>query len=210
MKKIILSTILFIAAVFSSNVFAQALFVEGRDYKVLEQSLPLQKTGEKEVVEFFSFACPHCASLHPVLTNWVKNSKPVDTTFYPMPATGGMWAFVAQVKFTADKLSAGDDFDQAYFDAIHKDNQRKYLGDKDAAFTLIQKYTNVGEEQIEKAWNSLAVKNNMRKSADLWQKSGLTGVPVVIVNGKYVVSLSAKGADHMLNVINYLLAITKP
>lgn len=202
--------VLIASSIFTHNALAQAKYIEGIDYSVLEEPLPLQKTGEKEVVEFFSFACPHCASLHPVLTEWAETKKPADTGFYEIPALGGGWTFVGRVKFTADKLGAGSDFEKAYFDALHKDRNRKLLGSKEDAFAFIDKYTNVGVDAVEKAWGSLAVKNKMRHSVELWQKSKLTSVPVIIVNGKYVVKLSVQGTDRMLNVVDFLLATTKP
>lgn len=210
MKKILVSMALVVMTMVSHSALAQMKYLKGRDYTVLENPLPLQKTGQKEVLEFFSYVCPHCASLHPDLMTWVEKKKPADVAFYPMPALGGSWTFVGRVKFTAEKLGLGKDFDQAYFDAIHKDGQRKYRGDKDAAFAMMAKFANVGVDQVEKAWDSLAVKNKMRRSAELWQQAAIQGVPALVVNGKYVVSLSATGAEHMLEVVDFLLATTQP
>ncbi|MGY0399136.1 MAG: thiol:disulfide interchange protein DsbA/DsbL [Ostreibacterium sp.] len=210
MKKIIFSAILVTASLFASVAIAQMKFLEGRDYQVLAKPLSLQKAGEKEVVEFFSYACPHCANLNPTLMKWVENKKPVDATFYQIPALGGTWTFLAQVKLAAEKLGLGHDFDQAYFDAIHKKRIRSLLGDKEKAVDFIAEFAKIDVSKVEKAWNSLQVKNNMKRSAELWNQAGVTGVPTIVVNGKYSVSLSQTGPDYMLEVIDFLLLTTKP
>ncbi|PID66012.1 MAG: hypothetical protein CR975_05105 [Gammaproteobacteria bacterium] len=209
MKKIVLSAGLLLVTVFAHNAIAQMKYFAGRDYTVLENPLPLQKTGEKEVLEFFSYACPHCADLNPAIVKWEKESKPADVGLYQMPALGGSWTFVGRVKFTAEKLGLGNAFDTTYFDLLHKQHQRKYIGDEEAAFALLAEKAKVDKAEVKKAWNSLAVKNKMQKSDQLWQQSGLTGVPALVVNGKYVVSMTKDGVEHLFEVVDFLLATTK-
>ncbi len=209
MRKFLLSVSLFVLALLSHNAMAQMKYLQGRDYEVLKDPLPLQSSGQKEVLEFFSYACPHCSDLNPELVKWEKERKPEDVDFYQMPALGGSWTFVGRVKFTADKLGLGEAFDKTYFDLIHKEHQRKYMGDEDAAFALLSEKANVSIEEVKKAWNSLSVKNQMRKSNQLWQQSGITGVPTIVVNGKYVVRMSEAGTDRLFDVIEFLLAIDK-
>ncbi|MBS9781449.1 MAG: thiol:disulfide interchange protein DsbA/DsbL [Gammaproteobacteria bacterium] len=209
MKKILLSVGLFALVLFSQNVMAQMKYLQGRDYEVLKDPLPLQKSGHKEVLEFFSYACPHCADLNPEVVKWEKERKPEDVDFYQMPALGGSWTFVGRVKFTADKLGLNEEFDKTYFDLIHKERQRKYMGDEDAAFALLSEKAKVSIDDVKKAWNSLSVKNQMQKSNKLWQQSGITGVPTIIVNGKYVVRMSEGGTERLFDVIEFLLITDK-
>ncbi len=200
---------LFSAAIFSAgfianSAMAQIRFIEGKDYKVIENPLPLHKAGENEVLEFFSYACGHCANLEPRLLKWVAEEKPKDVGFYTIPAVGGrMWTFVAQVKFTAEKLGLDHQFDAKYFKAIHEDGERALLGDKEKAFEFIMKEGKFTEEQVEKAWNSLQIKNSLSKSNHLWQQAKLEGVPALIVNGKYLVEM--RQYDELFDVIEFLL-----
>lgn len=206
MKKALLSLSTLLVLFFSTSAFAQLKYIEGRDYTVLEQPLKLQKAGEKEVVEFFSFVCPHCYNLEPHIVKWSEESKPADVGFYQMPAVGGkLWTFTARVKFVADKLQLGKAFDERYFNELHKEKNRRLAGDKDSVIALMAEF---GAEQqaAEKAWDSLAVKANLKKSDTLWQQAGLSGVPAVIVNGKYIVSLTSY--ETFFEVIDFLLATT--
>lgn len=208
MKKTVLMLFVVVSTMLSSVATAQMKFLKGRDYRELKNPLPLQVAGKPEVIEFFSYACPHCANLHPTVVKWKNTQKPADVTFFEVPALGGMWTFVARVKYTAKKLGLSDDFDAAYFQAIHNKRQRRLLGDKDTAFKFIAEHGNVGIDAIEKAWNSLQVKRDMQRSETLFNASGLSSVPAVVVNGRYVVTINQP--EKTFDVVNFLLATTQP
>lgn len=206
MKRIILLVVTLLLSV--QMAVAQVRFLEGQDYTVLETPIKLNKPGEREVVEFFSFACPHCYHLEPSMMQWVNEKKPADVGFYQIPAVGGkLWTFVGRVKYVADKLKLGKAFDQRYFSELHDKNNRRLAGDKKAVITLMTEY-GTDQQSAEKAWDSLQVKVGLKKSAELWTQAGLTGVPVVIVNGQYVVSLTAR-YDTFFEIIDFLLATTE-
>lgn len=204
--KLFFSATVLAATAAVSTASAQALYTEGKDYTVLENPLPLRKAGQEEVVEFFSYACPHCANLEPHIIKWKNEKKPEDVGFYQIPAVGGTWTFVAQVKYTADKLGLGDEFNQKYFTAIHTDKKRRLLGAKSAAIDFMVKEGGADKSEAEKAWSSLQVKSGLKNSAQLWVQAKLDAVPTVIVNGKYQVKLNQY--DEFFAVIDFLLATT--
>lgn len=199
--------ILTVGTLFTGTVAAQLLYTEGKDYTVLDTPMTLQKAGQKEVVEFFSYSCPHCYNLESHIIKWAKESKPENVGFYQIPATGGkLWTFTAHVKYVADKLKLGHEFDAKYFAALHKDKNRRLMGSKDAVIEFMVKEGGVDKITAEKAWNSLQVKSGLKKSETLWQESGLTGVPAVIVNGQYIVTL--RDYETFFKIIDFLLATT--
>ena len=58
---------------------------EGKDYRLLAKPQPVE-TGKKiEVIEFFSFSCPHCKDIEPILSAWVKK-LPADVQLRRIPA----------------------------------------------------------------------------------------------------------------------------
>ena len=60
----------FVAAL-SLTAAAQSV-EEGREYLRLKNPQPTE-TGKKiEVIEFFSYGCPHCADLEPEMQTWLK------------------------------------------------------------------------------------------------------------------------------------------
>ena len=67
--------LLFTAAA-APGASAQGAAVEGRQYARIGP-VPVE-TGKKiEVIEFFSYGCPHCAEFEPFLMDWVK-AQPAD------------------------------------------------------------------------------------------------------------------------------------
>lgn len=194
-------------ALLTTSASAQLLYAQGKDYTVLETPMTLQNAGQKEVVEFFSYTCPHCYNLEPHILKWKTEKKPADVGFYQIPSVGGkLWTFTARVKYVADKLKLGHEFDAKYFDALHKDKNRRLMGSKDDVIEFMVKEAGADKAAVEKAWNSLQVKSKLKQSETLWQQAGLSGVPAVVVNGKYVVKL--RDYDTFFKVVDYLLAST--
>lgn len=201
MKKIIFSMFLLLITFFSQVAVAQLRFLEGKDYQVLQNPLPLQKSGQKEVIEFFSYSCPHCYGLHEPFINWEKE-KPEEVAFYQIPAFGGTWDFVAHVKMVAEKLKLGHDFDLAFFGAIHDEGNRRLMVSKGKVIDFMVD-RGLEKSVVEKAWDSLQVKNKEKQAKELWLQTGFSGVPTAVVNGKYVVPLTTH--DRFFEVIDFLL-----
>ena len=59
--------------------------VAGQDYKpVATPGNPTAPAGTVDVVEFFSYACPHCFEFEPTLESWLKK-KPAGIHFHRLP-----------------------------------------------------------------------------------------------------------------------------
>jgi len=204
----ILITIMAIFTLLPNMALAQLRYSAGVDYNIIENPLPLNKFGQKEVVVFFTYQCSFCYQFEPAVIKWADKQKPKDVGFYQIPAVGGyVLNFTARVKYVADKLGLGRNFDHAYFEGIHKYRKRNLLGKKDAAIDMMVKY-GADKAAAEKAWDSLSVKSNLKRSEKLWQQAKLTGTPSIIVNGKYLVMLVGD-YKHTFDVINFLLETTE-
>ena len=53
--------------------------VEGKQYTRIKNALPAEKGKKIEVIEFFSYGCPHCNDLEPFLQEWMK-TLPADVS----------------------------------------------------------------------------------------------------------------------------------
>jgi len=93
----------------------------GQDYFVLETPQPTS-TGDKiEVLEVFSYACPHCAHFQPYAEE-LKSKLPANAQFVLLPAVfQAPWEPFARAFYTAKSLGLLDKTHQALFDAIHRD-----------------------------------------------------------------------------------------
>src|SRR5688500_19174383 len=79
----------------------------GKDFVPVNPPQPTQTAGKVEVIEFFSYACPHCSSLQPSLAAWLKR-KPADVEFRRVPAVfQESWVPLAQLYYTLEAMGLG-------------------------------------------------------------------------------------------------------
>lgn len=162
-----------------------ANFVEGTDYKVLEN--PENIAGDVVVVrEFFWYGCPHCYTLESHMQKWTKE-RAKDVAFFRTPAAmNPVWEVPARGFYAAQLMGYEEKTHQALFDTIHKDGKR---ADKSQE-TLADWYATQGVDKAKfnSLYNSFAVNTKIERSKAGAKRYGLTGVPAVVVHGKYVVS----------------------
>ena len=71
--------------VLAAPAYAQ---VENQDYKTLHLAHPPAATEKVEVIEFFSYACPHCFAMQPHVEKWAAE-LPKDVAFTRVPVSFG-------------------------------------------------------------------------------------------------------------------------
>ena len=180
LKTALLTTMLSVATL------AQANFVEGQDYKVLPN--PETIAGAVIVVrEFFWYGCPHCYHLEPHMQKWAK-TRPADVAFFQTPAAmNPVWEVGARGFYAAQQLDAQEKTHQALFDAVHKDGNRNIISSQQE---LGNWYASKGidKAKFDSLYNSFAVTTKIERAKAAATRYGLSGVPAVVVHGKYVVS----------------------
>ena len=97
-----------------------ARYAEGTHYKVLDNSGNVDEPGKVEVREFFSYICPHCFSLEPMVESWLED-KPENVNYVRSPGTFLRNAErLARAYYVADILGKVDECHKPRFDAINK------------------------------------------------------------------------------------------
>lgn len=189
-------------AMLSLICFAMLARADG-GYDPVTPPQPVQNPGKIEVIEFFWYGCPHCYHLEPAMTEWLKN-KPANVEFIRQPAVfSELWGKHAKAFFTAEVLGVSDKVHADFFDAIQNRKEKLLTEDELQKFFAAH---GVKEEDFRNAYNSFAVYTKLRQAEGMGQRYGITGVPTLIVNGKYRVSASsAKSQDNMLTVTNELI-----
>jgi protein dithiol oxidoreductase (disulfide-forming) len=154
---------------------------EGKDYRRLDKPQPVD-TGKKiEVIEFFSFSCPHCKDMEPVLTPWVKK-LPADVQFRRIPVQfSPAWIGTSKVWFTLEALNE-ERLVPAVFNAIHSQNIRL---DQDKAFFDWAATQGLDRKKVEDMYNSFAVNGKVARAKTLVQNYNVQSVPAFVVDGKY-------------------------
>lgn len=173
------------AAVTTESTNIENSLVAGRDYTVIKAPLPLEKPDQIEVREFFWYGCSHCYSLEPHLKNWLA-TKPTDVNFIRTPAAlNPVWEQNARAYYAVEGMGKmTDQLHDQLFQTIHQKQQTVFDQPSLAKF-----YTQAGVDaaQFDSAYNSFAVSTKINQSKKMAQQAGLSGVPALVVNGKYLV-----------------------
>lgn len=206
-------------------------FVAGVHYEIVAD----QPAAKPEIREFFSFYCPHCYHFEPVLQKALTAvpSKPamvknhVDfMSFAPESTQIAMTrAYAAAVT-----LGKGSEAVAALFKAIHEDRKRPANADEVRAIVLT---AGLEPKQFDQALQSAEVNatlDSVQFQQAFWSKKELTpsnpmlsmmmqqqqehqpvlsGVPMLLINGKYRINLSALNSEkidqELPELINFLL-----
>ena len=163
---------------------------EGFEYVKVSTAQPTVSTKKIEVLELFWYGCPHCNDFEPYLNEWLKN-KPDNVEFVRLPAIfRDSWVPHARAYYTAEALGVLDKTHIAFFHAVHK-QKRRLLSEKDIGDFYVEQ--GVKREDFTKAWNSFLVQSRVKRAIGMTKRYGITGVPAMVVNGKY--RTSAKEAS---------------
>lgn len=193
------------AAVFSAVVFAapEEAF-EGRDFTRLNPPHAVA-TGKKiEVLEFFWYRCPHCFHLEPGLTKWLK-TLPRDAQIRRAPAVFRPdWMPGAKIYYTLEQMGQlGRLHDKVFnaYNAANLDlNNPAVLGDWIAK-------QGVDRKKFEAIYNSFSTQSKAMQGAQLATEYAITGVPTLVVDGKFMTSVSMTGSEaRLFEVLDQLIA----
>ena len=181
-----------------------ARYAEGTHYKVLDTQGNVAGPGKVEVREFFSYICPHCYALEPLVEDWLEN-KPDNVDYVRTPVTFLRNAEpLARAYYVAEVLDMVGEVHQPIFDAIHK--HREPLFTPTALADFFAKY-GVDKDEFNQLYGSFGVSTKLRQGDALARDYEIRGVPSFVVNGKYLVLREGlKSNAEMFDVIDYLVA----
>jgi len=168
---------------------AATTWTAGTDYTLIEPAQPTS-TGDKiEVVEVFSYACPHCAHFQPYADE-LKSKLPANAQFVLIPAVfNPSWEPFARAFYTAQALGLVDKTHQALFDAMHRDHLP--LGSLEALANFYAGYGASSGNFLSTA-SSFVIEAKMSHGADLIRGYGVEATPTLVVNGKYRVGANSQ------------------
>jgi thiol:disulfide interchange protein DsbA len=207
LNRSLLTLLLAACAAFTSSASgAGPAYEENRHYERIVPAQPTQGTGGKvEVVEVFWYGCPHCYEFEPVIEQWLA-ARAADATseFRRVPGVfRELWAIHARTYYAAQELGVLDKMHKAFFDALHKNGRKLFDFDSIAAFMGEH---GVAADQFKNAYESIGVDTKVRQAAALSRGYGISGVPAMVVNGKYRISAQgAGGYEEMLKVAAFLV-----
>jgi len=188
-----LAVLCLVAVALGAGAPARAQLVEGKDYRLLTPPRPTSSPGKIEVVEFFSYACPHCAKFNPLVSVWVAK-QPKDVAFKRVAVSYGRppWMNLSRTYYALESTADLKKLDAALFRAIHDDHQNLFDEQSIADW--------VGKEggdaaRFANAYVSFGVNNETVQADQMAEDYGIDAIPTLAINGRYVVVSPTQAAD---------------
>jgi len=186
-------------------------FEQGKHYEVISE----QATARPEVKEYFSFYCGGCNAFEPVAQSIAAN-LPDNTPFkkvhvdFIRAASPDIQNMLARAYLVAKKLDKGDEVASAIFNRIHR-SRMPFTNEADIrSLVLLHGIDGDTYDKAIKSFSIMGAAKQMKKEQnELSESRILTGVPMLVVNGKYKINNAALDnrnlQQEMQQLINYLL-----
>lgn len=160
--------------------------VEGKDYQLLRPAQAVETPGKIEVIEFFSYACPHCADLNAHLTPWAAK-LPSNVVFKRVPVlfNRAPWGNLARVYYSLEATGNLAALDQSVFTAIHQD------GDNLANPTVLNEWLLKKKLDVTKfndVFTSFGIRSKVNRADQMSRDYAIEAVPTLVISGQYMVN----------------------
>jgi len=175
-------------------------FKEGTHYEVIKQNA----TSTPQVLEFFSFYCPHCFKFEPLMEQLAaKLDDDVEIKKNHVNFLGKeMGPQLTQAYAAAELLNVEDKVASLIFDQIH--TQRREINGEAGVLAIFEK-AGIDKAEAQGAlasFSATGIASQMKRNTETFK---IRGVPSLIVNGKYqVITNSVKSTDEFIELVAYL------
>ena len=177
--------------------------VEGKQFVRVEPPVPQAVSGKIEVIEFFSYACPHCNAFEPTIGAWSKRVPPdVAFTRVPVPFLMNADNFM-RTYYSLETMGLVEKMQSKIFAAVHVDHQ--YL-EKPADIAALVTKNGLDGAKFMDVFNSFSVATSLSRAKKAVAAYKLDGVPTMAVQGRYTTSPGqAGGHEETIAVVDYLI-----
>ncbi len=201
-----LKTIVLTAGLLAAGA-SQAALKEGKDYKRLATPRAVEVPGKLEVIEFFWYGCPHCYTIEPHVDTWAKK-LPADVNFRRIHV---MWSgrpdieAHARIFVALQAMGSEAKYQQAVFNAVQRDRIELR---KEGPLNDWLKKQGIDQARFKASHSGFSSGVALKKLEQLSKDYAVDGVPMFVVNGKYVTSpaMLGKEDDTITRALDELLA----
>ncbi|WOT05041.1 thiol:disulfide interchange protein DsbA/DsbL [Shewanella youngdeokensis] len=180
-------------------------YKEGVHYTVINQG---PATAKPEITEFFSFYCPHCYTFAKEQVPVIKATLPEGVTFKQTHVdfiNGEMGVEMSRAFAVAHQLKVDEKMEKALFSAI-QDKKQHFTNRNDVKALFVA--NGVDGKAFDAAANSFMVNATMANMKRATENGKISGVPALVVNGKYRVETGAiKSYEELLDIAYYLTSM---
>ncbi|MGS2722147.1 thiol:disulfide interchange protein DsbA/DsbL [Porticoccus sp. GXU_MW_L64] len=171
-----------------------------KPYRLLEKPL----ANPPDVLEVFQYSCPHCLALHLKLKQWrEEQNATISTGFLPV-GLSKQKVVHAKLYYVAQAVNRLDELHLPIYNQLK--NDRRSLDSEEQAAQFIHQQTGIYRAKIEGLIQSKIIADRQQAAMSLAREWRVTGTPVVVVKGRYLITLkSAGGFNNVIPVIERLL-----
>ncbi|MCW8890252.1 MAG: thiol:disulfide interchange protein DsbA/DsbL [Sedimenticola sp.] len=171
---------------------------EGK-YTSLKSPLPSEELTNKRpyLVEFFWFGCPHCYSLEPLAKAFKQNNP--DFEYIMMPAApNDRWEIEARLFYAMEALGVKEThFDEIFKLYADKRTEKRYPTLDE--LVSVMSSSGITKESLAENMQSEEVNLQIARTKRLFDQAELTGVPALVINGKYQLEFSKLDSNNFAN-----------
>jgi protein dithiol oxidoreductase (disulfide-forming) len=187
--------------------------IADKEYKLITPPQRPANPKKIEVIEFFSYACPHCADFEAPLQDWLKR-KPKDVDYKAVPVVfRDNWKPLAKLYYTLETMGLLDNYHDKVFDAIHKEGQQLF---DDQAIIKWAAQQGINADKFTEIYNSFGIDAKVQRAMAMGRAYGVQFTPSLAVNGKYYTGPSMAtgpcgGVDlpHFFDVLDQLIGMER-
>jgi protein dithiol oxidoreductase (disulfide-forming) len=157
---------------------------EVADFRTVVPAQPTSSPGKIEVIEFFSYGCPHCSDFYPLISAWAAK-LPKDVVLHRVPVSFNRpaWISLARAYYALEASGDLERLDGALFHAIHQEHQQ--LFDEPSLTEWVGR--NQGNaEKFAAAYVDFSVNTRTVQADQMAINFQVEAIPTLAVDGTYV------------------------
>ncbi len=176
---------------------------EGVHYRLVRPPQPVETGNKVEVLEFFWYGCPHCATFDPTLEGWRKKI-PADVEYRRCAvAFDASRSAHSKIYYALEQLKQTDALHSKVFTVMHV-NRKQMLDTNEIADFMAA--NGIDRKLWLDTFNSFSVATMTRRAAQTWAAYKLEGTPAVAIDGKFMTAPSMVGSrEGTLAVMDFLI-----
>ena len=202
LRKALAALLLTLAA---AGVQAQAQL--GRDYIRLDPPRAVASGDKIEVIEFFYYGCPVCYELEPKLSRWFFNG-PDSVALRRVPAmSSDNWDNFAKLFYTLEAMGQLARLHWPVYDNFHFNGIKL---NEEAAMASWVSNNGLDRQKFIDTYRSPGIQAKLVAARDMTQRYEITGVPSIVVDGKFVTSARMTGSTlALMRVVDQLVELAR-
>lgn len=157
---------------------------QAANYLELDPVQPSDTPGKVEVLEFFSYTCPHCKSIEPLVEKW-RATMPEGAEFKYVPVGYNASMRNLQKLFYTLEAMGRLDLHDTVFSQIHDHRERLFEPDEIIAWAA---RAGLDRDEFTETFNSFGVQTKAQRADELTRTYGIEFTPSFAIGGQYVTS----------------------